>query len=236
MKSSGDLVLSNPARRHRGRGLLAATVAIALLRLAPAYAADSPDPLAADEYAKRYDVGETVAAERLELQNKAAGIVNALEARLGTDFAGVWFDNAEGQFVVPLVSERDASAVSKQFAEYGVDEKSFRTTTVDSTVSQLEAAQTKVDESIRRLFEERRARSGIDTSTNSVVVEVATGGADAKQLAGLRAQAAALPQKVTIVEAADKDAFDDEPGACAWSGTRNCDPPFHGARRSGSRT
>jgi hypothetical protein len=225
--SAVDFAMSHPLRR-RGRGLLAATFLLALLRLAPADAAVSQDPLAVDEYARRYDVSATEAGNRLALQAKAVGIGNALSHRLGADFAGVWFDNSAGQYVVPVVSGKSAGAIAKQFAEYGVGETQYRTTTVDSTVAELEDAQLKVDESIGNLFAEGRARSGIDTSSNSVVVEVATGGAGAEELAGLRAQAAAVPERVRIVES-DLKRFGDEAGACTWnSELPSCDPPFHG--------
>jgi hypothetical protein len=229
--SAVDFVLSHPFR-SRSRGLLATTFLLALLRVAPADAADSPDPFVVDEYARRYEVSSTEADNRLALQAKAVGASNALSNRLGDDFAGVWFDNTDGEFVVPVVSAKDIAAVDKQFAEYGVDETQYRTVLVDSTVAELEDAQLKVDESITNLFAEGRARSGIDTSINSVVVEVATGGAGAEELAGLRAQAAAAPARVKIVES-DVKQFGDEPGACTWGEEelRACDPPFHGGVR-----
>jgi hypothetical protein len=213
--------------------LLAATFVMALLRVAPADAAESQDPLAVDEYARRYEVTPSEADTRLELQTKAAGIANALSNRLGTDFAGVWFDNAEGQFVVPVIEEKDRATVAEQFADYGVDESGYRTTLVDSTVAELEDAQLKMDESIRNLFAEGRARSGVDTSINAVVVEIAS--PSAEEWAGLRAQAAAMPARVKIVES-DVKQFGDEAGACTWTTYKSCDPPFHAGVRIFSPT
>jgi streptogrisin C len=225
--STADYALSNPLR-SRGRGLLAATFVIALLRVAPVDAAEQPDSLAVDEYARRFDVNPTEADNRLESQAKAAGIANALSNRLGGDFAGVWFDNAEGQFVVPLVSNTDTAAVAKQFAEYGLDEAQYRTVLVDSTVADLEDAQLRLSESIKDPLAGGSARSGIDTSINAVVVEIASD-ISAEEKADLRARAAAVPVRVKIVEGAPKE-FDDEPEACTWNNEprRACDPPFHG--------
>lgn len=226
MTSTADRALFNPLRR-RSRAALATTFLVALLRIAPADAAEEKDPLAVEEYAKSYGVADAVAESRLELQAKAAGIANALEARLGDAYAGVWFDNSNGQFVVPLISEKDAPAVAKQFAEYGLDEKSYRTTLAASTLAELEEAQLRIDGVIEGLFEDGRARSGIDTSINAVVVEVAS--PRAEELAALRAQEAAEPSRVKIV-VSDAKRFGDEAGVCTWSNEprRACDPPFHG--------
>jgi streptogrisin C len=224
--STADFALSNPLR-SRGRGLLAATFVIALLRVAPVDAAEQQDSLAVDEYARRFDVSPTEADNRLESQAKAAGVANALSSRLGDDFAGVWFDNSEGQFVVPLVAGADRTAVVKQFGEYGVGEGRYRTTLVDSTLAELEEAEAQVAESVKDLLAEGRARVGLDTSINAVVVEIASD-AGAEQRADLHARAAAVPVKVRIVEADPAD-FDDQAQACTWnSEMRACDPPFHG--------
>jgi Trypsin/Alpha-lytic protease prodomain len=225
--SLGDLVLSNP--RRRAAPLLAATATLALLRLAPAYAAEEKDPLAVDEYAKAYGVGEGAAVARIALQEKAAGVANALEARLGPDYAGVWFDNADGVFVVPIVSKADAGAVDKQFAAYGIGQAGYRTTLVDSTIEELEAAQAALaEEAAKGPLANGRARMGIDPSINSVVVEIDSEIA-ADQRAAVRAQVSSSPVAVKLVELPAK-AFDDRAEACSWNNEprRACDPPFHG--------
>lgn len=224
--STADFALSKPLR-NRGCGLLAATFVIALLRVAPVDAAEQHDSLAVDEYARRFDVDPAEAGDRLEIQAKAAGIANALEARLGTGFAGVWFDNTDGQFVVPIVADEDRTAVARQFEGYGLGQGDYRVALVDSTVGELENAEARLTEAVKDLLADGRARLGIDTSTNSVVVEIASN-ADAEQRADLRAQAAAVPVKVKIVEAEPAE-FDDEAAACTWNASlRACDPPFHG--------
>jgi streptogrisin C len=224
--STVDLVLSRP-RLGRSRGLLAATFVVALLRVAPADAAESQDPLAVDEYARRYEVTPSEADARLELQTKAAGIANALSNRLGDDFAGVWFDNQDGQLVVPLVSDKDDAAVAKQFAEYGVDESGYRTTLVDSTIAELQASQRRLIEAGDKQLPEGGVRIGIDPSTNSVVVEISSD-VGAENLAAARARAAAEPTRVKVVEK-DPQAFVEDAQACTWNSERRaCDPPFHG--------
>src|SRR3954449_12020056 len=97
-----QVALSDLLRRRWGR-LLAA---IALLFVVRPGAADAEevDPLAIDEYSRQFDVGPGEAAARLELQAKAAGISDALSRLLGSDYAGVWFDDEEGQYVVPVLS------------------------------------------------------------------------------------------------------------------------------------
>jgi hypothetical protein len=225
VRSTADRALFNPLRR-RGRVALATTFLVALLRIAPAGAAEEQDPLAVDEYAKRFEVGKDLAAERLDTQAQGAAVVSGLEARLGTDYAGVWFDNSTGQFVVPVVDDGDREAVAKQFDQYGLGESRYRIEPVQSTVADLEATQMRIGESIKDLFEQGRARTGIDPHINGVVVEVAS--PSAEDLAGLRAQGAAEPARVKIV-VSDAKEFGDEPAACTWnSELRSCDPPFHG--------
>jgi streptogrisin C len=226
LTSSADRALFNPLR-HRSRVALATTFLVALLRIAPAEAAEAQDPLAVDEYAKRYAVEDAAAAHRLELQGKAAGIANALEARLGDDYAGVWFDNSDGRFVVPLVSEKNGPAVVKQFSEYGLDESAFRTTLVDSTLAELRAAEQRLIEAGRKQLPSRMARIGIDPSINAVVAELSSD-ASAEQRADVRARAAAEPVAVRVLDA-DPASFDTGPAWCEWLNPQDaCDPPFRG--------
>jgi hypothetical protein len=222
-----DLAVHGPLRT-RGRRLLAATFVLALLRVAPVDAAETPESLAVDEYAKRFEVSEEEAGDRLALQGRAAGIANALEHRLGSNFAGVWFDNADGTFVVPIVATEDRAEVEKQFAEYGLGEEAHRTTLVESTIFELEVTQARMAERARGLLEAGRVRSGLDPSRNEVVFEIAAD-VGAGRRAELRAQAAAEPARVRFFEA-DPSSFDDEASACTWNNEprRACDPPFHG--------
>jgi streptogrisin C len=168
-----------------------------------------------------------VAENRLESQAKAAGIANALEARLGDDYAGVWFDNSDGQFVVPLISDKDVPAVTKQFAEYGLDEKSFRTTLADSTLAQLRASEQRLVEAGKKQLAPGSARIGIDPSINAVVAEVPAS-MSAEERAAVRARAAAEPVAVRLLEA-DPATFDAGPAWCEWLNPQDaCDPPFRG--------
>ena len=99
------------------------------------------------------------------MQARAAGVADALKARLGSDFAGVWYDNSTGQFVVPIVAGADRDA-SRQAVPASTT--SARTGTgplpVQSTMAELEAAQVKVAEAIKDLLAEGRARLGIDAN------------------------------------------------------------------------
>lgn len=222
-----DFAMRTPLRGRGGR-LLAAAAVLTLLRIGPSEAAETPRSLAVDEYAKRFGVSAAEASERLMLQGKAAGIADALANRLGPTFAGVWFDNEEGEFVVPLVDAADRAKVESQFLDYGLDESAYRTAMVESTIFELELAQARMAERAKGLLTQGRARSAIDPSRNEVVVEVAADTAAATR-AELRAQAAAEPARVRILEP-DPRSFDDEAAACVWNSEprRACDPPFHG--------
>jgi hypothetical protein len=219
-----ERALVGSVRRHRGR-VLAAGALLLFVRPVDAGAQDL-DSLSVDEYGQQYDVGAGEAARRLDLQARAAGITGALERRLGEDYAGVWFDNAEGRFVVPVLSKSDAAVAAAEFDGRGLGAGEFRTTLVDSSLAELEAAQERMTASISGPLSKGRARSGIDTSVNSVVVEFASD-APAEGKAAIRAAATSDPAPVRIVETSP-DSFDEEAAACVWGEWRVCDPPFHG--------
>lgn len=220
-----ERALVGSLRRHWGRVLAAG----ALLLFARPVAAEAQDldSLSVDEYGEQFDVGAGEAARRLDLQARAAGITGTLERRLGEDYAGVWFDNREGQFVVPVLSKRDAAVAAAEFDGRGLGAGEFRTTLVDSSLAELEAAQSRMAPAIGGLVEKRRARSGIDTSTNSVVVEVAADTA-AETRADVRARAAADPVAIRVAEA-NPPSFDVGPAACVFVKDLKaaCDPPLH---------
>src|SRR5262245_5772070 len=72
-------------------------VVFLLLRANPA-GAEARDPAMVDDYAREYDVPEEVAAERLATQERGGPVVNGLDSLLGDSYAGVWFDNENGEF------------------------------------------------------------------------------------------------------------------------------------------
>src|SRR5215469_11063299 len=82
-------------------GALAGAVTLCAVLASSATAAVSP--LEVHEYVADYGVSLQRAEQVLNDQHRGAeeNIVGQLEHRLGTRFAGVWFDNEHDEFVVP---------------------------------------------------------------------------------------------------------------------------------------
>ena len=152
----------------------------ALLWVAPA-AADVR-PFEVNAYSDQFNVSEAVAENRLEVQSRGteADIVGEMEQALGGSFAGVWFDNETGEFVVPVASSAgralsaDRADVSRELADVGLVSR-FRTPAVEHSWRELEKTQAVVNLEIRDLFEANLVQTSIDPNTNAVVVDVAKG-------------------------------------------------------------
>lgn len=187
----------------KGLGALA-ILAFALVTAAPA-AADV-QPFEVSEYRKDFDVSRAQAEEALETQAEGAeaDIVGQLEDSLGDRYAGIWFDNQSGEFVVPLLPGTGSQAISSELADADLGGGEFRTARVESSWEELEAAQEKIDAELNALIEEQLVQTSLDPRANAVVVEVAgdapvTAHSEARRLAA-RANA---PVEVRVGDAAD---------------------------------
>lgn len=184
--------VSSLLRRARsGRpGWLSLALALLLLRSTPA-AAEPRDATEVQGYERRYNVTPEEAERRLGVQARAAGIVEDLQAVLGPNYAGLWFDNQTGEFVVPVSSPVSGSATSEssysdngsvlaterrdidsRFNDYGINEGSYRITPVRSSYTDLKAGQERVNQALRPLFEEGLAKTGLSAKTNAVWVHL----------------------------------------------------------------
>lgn len=137
-------------------------------------AAGNVKPAEVEAYREAFDVSPEAAEERLEVQSRGAeaDIVGELEQRLDGNFAGVWFDNASGEFVVPIVPGTSRAAVRGELADARLA-GDYRTPVVDLSWEELEAAQKQIDLELRDLFEAGMVQTSLDPRANAVVVEVA---------------------------------------------------------------
>jgi hypothetical protein len=129
------------------------------------------EPLAFEvgSYAKDVGVSSEEAERRLAIQHEGAGIVELLEEELGDGYAGIWFDNAAGEFVVPVVRSAARSAVAAKLEGTAL-KGHFRLESVRSTWSELEGAQKQLDRDLSNLIASSFVQTSRDPVHNSVVV------------------------------------------------------------------
>jgi streptogrisin C len=231
-------------RGRHGPGWLLLTLALVILRATPA-AAEPRDAFELQGYERRFDVSPEQAEQRLAIQADAVGVVEDLKASLGAAYAGVWFDNQAGEFVVPVafgggkalntapadgtsqqspgpVSVEDQAAIAARFDEYGLSADSYRVTSARSTWEALEAGQKRVDEAFRGQFEKGLVKTALNPKSNAVRVTFAPT-VPAEVVAEARAQAAA-ETRVNVEIVVSTDSIAQSAMACSWN---FCDPPLH---------
>ncbi len=203
---------------------LFAVATIAALSAAPASAEVAP--FEAKGYSEDFSVPTAEAEERLETQQQAPGIVEQLQGRLGDRYAGVWFNNETGEFVVPLTAGASRAAVSGQFATLDLS-ADFHTVAAQSSWAELEAAQERID---GVLFGKDPmpglVQTLLDPRANAVVIRVA-GAAGEADLAELRSLAAS--EKVDVeIRQVEQERFHVQTMACKTTKPRACSAPLRG--------
>ena len=213
-------------------GFIMALAGLALGLSAARPAAADVQSFEIDAYSENFGVSEGLAEERMETQadGTEADIVGELEDRLGADYAGVWFDNATGEFVVPMLPGTSGQVVSSELAAAELGEDEFRTRQVQSSWEELEAAQDQIDAGWAMLVESGRLgtgmmRTGLDPRANSVIVRLSTQATDAE-----KAEVERLVGRVGVdVELLDinPERLDVKTMACSVQ-YRMCDLPLRG--------
>jgi Ricin-type beta-trefoil lectin domain/Ricin-type beta-trefoil lectin domain-like len=216
------------------RSVLAGLVLALLVPLSVGVGSASADPLPAatdvlsaeaNEYRKDFDVPLAQAKGALAVQDTAneAEVVPGLEDRLDARYAGIWFDNASGEYVVPLLPGAGGAAVASEFAgaDLGADE--FRTSPAQFSWDELEAAQMDLDKALLPLIEEGMVQTSLNPRINSVVVTLA-GGMSAEAEGQARGLAADSPVAVEV-RTSDEADLTSSPEACT---DPFCDAPLRG--------
>lgn len=206
---------------------LALFVVVALglaLRVAPADA-QGIEPQAVQAYSKEYEVPPTEADQRLSLQARASDIVEQLRGSLGSAYAGVWFDNERGEFVVPVIGDESRTSVAGEMADDTIGAGRYRLEQAQHTWKELEATQDVLNKELRGLFELSLVKTGLDARSNSVVVELA-GAVPRSKVAEIASLAGAQPVSVEVVQSAE-ERFRYSAQTCGWVGRRRCDTPLH---------
>jgi hypothetical protein len=126
-------------------------------------------------------VSATVAEERLELQRDGSAMVEMLEGVEGEAYAGVWFDNSTGQFVVPLSHPVLRPEVESALTAAGLEDGSYRVASSEYSWQELQETQAAVDIHLSPLFGKQVVRTALDPRTNSVVIYQAHGASGAQR-------------------------------------------------------
>lgn len=194
----------------------------------PAPTLDSKSPIAAEPrsfeveaYEKRFDVARQTAKSHLATQRRGAGIVTQLEAVQGEDYAGVWFDNNAGEFVVPRLPSTDRAKVEASLtgAYLGGD---FRIVPAQYSWEELEETQERANIALEGLIEGHVVQTSLDPRTNAVIVHQSE-----EASKGARAQVEAFVGEESVqteVRLESAESFQAEPAACK-SSTKACDRP-----------
>jgi len=167
-------------------------------------------PIEVESYAAGHKVSESVALERLELQHRGVGIVNQLKALEGKEYAGVWFDNDTGEFVIPVLTDAAVKPIEATLDAVGLG-SSFRTAPAQYSWAELEVAHNELDQQLRSEIQSDLVQTGLDPATNSIVVSEAQAAGD---LGSIREAALASDVSVELRQA-PVDRFEPETSACA---------------------
>jgi len=204
----------------------AASAMLILLSAAPAWAAEATPREVAD-YGKAFGVSKAKAEANLEAQERGTGITDELEDRLGPEYAGVWFDNEAGEFVVPVLANDRAQAnltkAGAELAEQGLA-GDYRTEAAQSSWDALEAAQEEIDAQLPGLTEPGQARTSLDAAANAVVIEF-SGQTTRQEEAALRALAGKAGVAVEL-QKSDQPRFEASISAC--NSSFYCGDPLRG--------
>jgi hypothetical protein len=128
-------------------------------------------PLEVQSYQQEFGVSPREAEEHLATQERGANIVEELKDSQSSHYAGVWFDNESGEFVVPTVSAATRATAASALVADGL-EGDFRTKAVQSSWAELQAAHQALDKALLPLFEEHLVQTFLDPRANAVVIRL----------------------------------------------------------------
>ncbi len=213
-----------------GGGLLTASFFGPQSRNSATAVPTSASPVVAQELAvlTNQGISPARAMQALDVQAKVANasLPNELQAAMGDDYAGVWFENAAAQFDVGTTSQADrltAEAVVGQAGLAGV----VTIVPVRSTMAQLVAAKNEWNGRLADLFARGVVETGIELSRNAVSVKLASA-VPAARRATLQREARGAHVNVFVTALASSSlAVKNRVKECVKfkKGIANCDPP-----------
>ncbi|MDO8210651.1 S1 family peptidase [Conexibacter sp. CPCC 206217] len=170
-----------------------------------------------------FGVSERQALANVDVQARAGNVVEALQKALGDGYAGVWFDNDGGEFVVNAAAATDRDAVKATLARLGVATDA-RIATMDATWKELQQQAARWTERASDALPADQLMVGINAVTGTVNVTASERVGEAA-VAGLREQARAVAPAVRVSTAPARVFEQRELTACSHP---YCDAPLGG--------
>jgi Concanavalin A-like lectin/glucanases superfamily len=126
-------------------------------------------PYEVRSYQHDFGVSAQAAERHLVTQDRGAGVVAELKGSLGKHYAGVWFDNESGEFVVPMLPNSSRATLDSEFTRDHLA-GDFRTVPARFSWAELKAAHERIDRALLPLIEAGLLRTSVDPQINSVVI------------------------------------------------------------------
>jgi streptogrisin C len=194
--------------RFAGAALLAVGLATTAV---PAMAAPSPTSAMFDAMQRDLGLSPDAASVRIAQENRATATSAALTSRLGSSFAGSWFDAATGKLVVATT---DAAQLQQITAAGAAGQLVARSAAqLDAMQTSLDARTANVPDSVTGWY--------VDQKTNSVVVSVLNNDAAGLAWAG-------KDVRIEHVSAAPKPLWNLIGGQAIRGGGARCSIAFSG--------
>jgi hypothetical protein len=180
---------------------------------------------AVQAYAEAFEVSEGAADRALEVQEAGAGLSDQLASTEANRFAGIWFDNRTGKFVVPMLSSASKASVQAVIAAGDLKASEVEFATATFSWEELEDGQRELDKTLQPMIASNLVQTSLNPKTNAIVVSLAKG--------ATKANVAAVNSQMTEISASselkrvDIPEFEASPAACNTE-KRVCDKPLRG--------
>lgn len=194
--------------------------------VAPVHVVDpSADAEIIDAYAEQYGIDRAEAIVRLNAMSMTTPLSQQLGRVLSHDqYGGVWFDNSDGRIKIGIISEATRPVIEGVLETVGASDVAD-IVQVEFSYAELMRSSTALAEIIRSHEPQRAVSSGLDTSTNQIVLSFETGltvgQLDESESAILEAAQSEFGDMLRVDFSAQFEILE----ACT---SPNCDPPLRG--------
>jgi hypothetical protein len=186
------------------------------------------DPALTAAFAKGDGLSTAQAEHRVAVQQAGSILGRELEEKLGSNYAGIWYDDSTERIAIGIAHPTDTAAVDSVVntaeAQSNVEEVPVR-----STMAELINAQSTVNGVLGDLIHKGEASTGIYTPGNAVVVEVSSKASTGDQERA-NAISTLLPDVKVQVRSSPQQDFEIKADACSSKSGRDahCDRPMRG--------
>lgn len=183
---------------------------------------DQPDARTVEDYQRQFGVTRDESERRLKAQSKGFDLVDAAQRRLGSSYAGLWFDNEQGRFKIAVTDRAALPEADGLVSDRNLQGESD-TVLARSSWAELEEAQGKLNDALRDLLLQRKVKTALEASSNAVLIDVSTE-ADRATWDRVRSEAAKSNVNTRVQETLART-FDLDAKACSYP---HCTRPLRG--------